>query len=312
MAEYSRVTREEAEAILEKFGRSLSSLEPLPGGAANSSYKVNHDELVLTVCDNYRVSDPVVMLGLIDRLAEANFDVPTYLRVCEGDQLPKVNGVPVLLKEFVSGTTTTTWSEDNLRRLGGVLAALSEVSVPEGFSVGQGKRLPAGWMKMVGEAPNRLRQEIRLANHNFRYREGKESLPRGLIHGDIFPDNLLLTEGGITILDWETACEEVLVLEVAVALIGMCRAGSEFRAGSVEALLAGYIAVRPLVPAERRVLLDAVRYANAVLMYHRFVRHNVLYPDSRHAEDYAELLSLSDKMVSGDFAALIGEGLPRL
>jgi Ser/Thr protein kinase RdoA (MazF antagonist) len=65
-------------------------------------------------------------------------------------------------------------------------------------------------------------------------------LPQGSTHGDLFNDNLVRADDGWHVIDWEYAARDSLVLDVAIALVGVCRTGTTLPASGVERFLAGY------------------------------------------------------------------------
>ena len=94
-----------------------------------------------------------------------------------------------------------------------------------------------------------------------------ESLPTGLIHGDVFPDNTLFKDGElVAILDFETTCEEALLFDVAMAIHGFCFPREQWTPGFAEALLAGYGDVRPLEKIEYEALPTYLHWCPLAMM----------------------------------------------
>jgi homoserine kinase type II len=77
------------------------------------------------------------------------------------------------------------------------------------------------------------------------------TLPRGLVHGDLFRDNVLFGEGGeiTALLDFESASSDVLAFDVMVTVLAWCYR-EELDASLVRAMLTGYTEVRPVAPSE--------------------------------------------------------------
>jgi homoserine kinase type II len=92
------------------------------------------------------------------------------------------------------------------------------------------------------------------------------TLPRGVIHGDLFKDNVLWQAGEIAaLIDFESASDGVFAYDLMVCVHAWCYADA-FRPELVRALLSGYTSERPLTREERQGLLDqgalaALRFA---------------------------------------------------
>jgi len=77
------------------------------------------------------------------------------------------------------------------------------------------------------------------------------ALPSGIVHGDLFRDNVLWKAGQLSaLLDFESAFHGPFVYDLLVTLCAWCFR-SEFELTLARAMLAGYESVRPLSPAER-------------------------------------------------------------
>ena len=81
-------------------------------------------------------------------------------------------------------------------------------------------------------------------------------LPQGVIHADLFPDNVFFLGDQLSgLIDFYFACNDALAYDVAVALNAWCfETDHAFNITKGQALLKGYQSVRPLGPAEREAL----------------------------------------------------------
>lgn len=106
---------------------------------------------------------------------------------------------------------------------------------------------------MVPRIADELDDAIRLRDSS--------SLPRGMIHGDLFRDNVLWDRGEIAaLLDFESACEGSFAYDLMVTALAWCY-GDTLEPELLRAMFAGYQSVRPLQPAERAALLVEGRVA---------------------------------------------------
>jgi homoserine kinase type II len=87
-------------------------------------------------------------------------------------------------------------------------------------------------------------------------------LPLGLIHGDLFIDNVLYQDGTLAaLLDFEQASWGALVYDLAVSVLAFGFGRDDFRADVTSAFIAGYQAVRPLAQVEARGFAAELRFA---------------------------------------------------
>jgi homoserine kinase type II len=101
---------------------------------------------------------------------------------------------------------------------------------------------------LSGEDADLLRSEIGLqAEHRH------DALPRGVVHADLFRDNVLFQEGAIGgVIDFYFACVDVLIYDVAITVNDWCTTPEcGLEPARTEALLAAYKAIRPFTDAER-------------------------------------------------------------
>jgi homoserine kinase type II len=94
-------------------------------------------------------------------------------------------------------------------------------------------------------------------------RERAATLPTGLIHGDLFIDNVLFTPAGglAALLDFEQASWGRFAYDVAVTTLAFGYGRHDFRADVTRALLEAYAAVRPFAPEERAAFGAELRFA---------------------------------------------------
>ena len=94
-----------------------------------------------------------------------------------------------------------------------------------------------------------------------RYLEGK--LPKGMIHGDIFADNLLFRgEKLIAVLDFDAACRGKFIFDIATAVNALCFVDGGYSLDRFRYLLHGYESVRTLSLAEWDAFPNELRFSS--------------------------------------------------
>src|SRR5258706_9708392 len=101
------------------------------------------------------------------------------------------------------------------------------------------------------------------AELEFQARQEYRDLPRGVIHGDLFRDNVLFAAGRVKgVIDFYFACDEALLFDIAVTINDWCvNADARLDPARARSLLAAYQQVRPLTDGERRAFPAMLRAA---------------------------------------------------
>lgn len=309
MADYSKPTLHEAEKIANRFGIQVDSVLALPGGICNSTIIVSgpQGDFAMTFLDAHSRASAGRLSKLLPYLHDQGIPVPEVIRTPNGSTIGTYKGIPVMMKRFVDGIPMDPFPPSQSVHVGALLARLHGIELPQ-YVPESLRRIPSDWeMILIGHNCDDLRALIYDAldsQHTW------QDLPKGLIHGDIFPDNLLLsTSGEITIIDWDTASIEPRVLEIGMSFIGLCRHDNSLDVNQMQELIKGYEVVSPLSVEEKQGLREATMYANAVLSYNRFVQYNIKYPEKGRGDLYKELVEFSDQ-VPQSFDAVFAKSSP--
>ncbi|MGH9389126.1 MAG: homoserine kinase, partial [Vicinamibacteria bacterium] len=87
-------------------------------------------------------------------------------------------------------------------------------------------------------------------------------LPKGVIHGDLFHDNLIMKgDKVVAVLDFEAACRGKFIFDLATAVNALCFDGEHYQLKRFEALIAGYEALRALSLAEWDAFPNELRFS---------------------------------------------------
>lgn len=114
-------------------------------------------------------------------------------------------------------------------------------------------RLPVYFKKII----RTLDEEIEYLNH---YLEGK--LPKGIIHGDLFPSNIKFKgDKVVAVLDFEAACRGKFIFDLATAVNTLCFEHGRYSLKKFESLIAGYESLRTLSLAEWDAFPNELRFS---------------------------------------------------
>ena len=120
-------------------------------------------------------------------------------------------------------------------------------------------------------------------------------LPQGILHGDLFPDNVLGSDGKVAaILDLEEAWIGPCAFDLVMAYVGFGWEDNEPVEERWQALLSGYQSVRSLTEDEWSALPDLHRYATLSIAAWRYWKHVMAQPDADLADRYLEMVERLD------------------
>jgi homoserine kinase type II len=262
------------------------SSSKVTAGMTNSTYLLStaDAQYILTALDGHTPSSAAELADLMSQLYLYHPDVPTIVLTSDGELLLTRNGHCFMMKNYVTGTHPDPKSQADCYAVGAALAHAHEVYEPL-KALSRRRSLPGNYVEFLAPCDDRSFTDWLHRAHQD-YELAAPGLPIGLIHGDLFPDNILLgKDGRIHILDWETAGVEALVLDLALCVTGFMLAG----AADASDIIAGYESRRPLLQIEREIFSVCFEYACAILSYHRYVRHHIIWPDPATANLYKDL-----------------------
>lgn len=266
MAVYTQVPAEEMAALLARYGLgALRSAKGIAEGVENSNYLVESERgrFILTLYEK-RVDegDLPFFLALLDHLADHGLPVPRALRDREGAQIQTVSGRPACLIEFLPGVSLSHPTPGQARAAGQALgrmhAALGDFPEERRNALG-----PEAWRVLAarcGEAVETIQPGLaaRIADElAFLDAHWPRDLPRAVIHGDLFPDNVLMLGDTVTgMIDFYFACTEIRAWDLAVthSAWAFSADGTHFDAPVGRALINGYDEAFGLTDAERSAL----------------------------------------------------------
>ena len=252
MSVYTTVDSEELAVWLAPLGLPApSELVGIAAGMQNSNYFVTAGgrRWVLTIFEHLRPRELEFYLALQDYLAARGVPCPRPLASPGGHLWRRLAGKPAALFNCLPGACSEVPTAAQCRTLGETLARLHLA----GADFPSPLPNPCGhaWRESTGRALAPLlsaNERARLlAELDFQAAQDYSSLPRGIIHADMFRDNVLWQADGQLsgVLDFYFAGEDFLLFDLAVTANDWCA-----DAQHLAALLAGYCALRALTPAE--------------------------------------------------------------
>lgn len=265
MAVFTPVSDDQARAFLADYPLGgFASLHPIAEGVENTNYRLETEGArhVLTLFEaRTDAASLPFCLGLTDHLADQGFPAPRPVRRADGGWVGTLNGRPAAVIEWRPGAWLRQPSTAEVEAAGAMLARLHLEA--EDFAVARANPVgPVVWRALADRSATAAAGEDRdiLDGVEAALRRlgdpWTDDLPRGPIHADYFPDNILFDNGQVSgVIDFYFGCTDLLAYDLAIALSAWGFDGSGVAIpGAVQAFRRGYEQRRPLTPAETAAL----------------------------------------------------------
>ena len=282
MAVYTEVADEDLAGFLKAYdlGRVLS-FKGIAEGVENSNYLLRADKgsYILTLYEK-RVAegDLPFFLGLMEHLAKRGITCPLPVRNRDGVALGRCAGRPAVLVTFLDGLWIRKPDPRNCAELGETLAKFHNAG--RDFALKRENALSlAGWNALAQASETRadevlpglavtIAEELAFLQGNW-----PAGLPSGVIHADLFPDNVFFLQGDLSgLIDFYFACNDAFAYDIAICLNAWCfEPDASFNITKGMALLNGYERVRKLTAKEAAALPVLARGAALRFMLTRLV-----------------------------------------
>ncbi len=265
MAVYTEVGDDDLTEFLTRYDiGTLRSYKGIAEGVENTNYLLNTSggTFILTLYEK-RVdpADLPFFLGLMQHLFSNGVTCPQPVRDKQGDVLNTLGGKHAAMVTFLEGVWPRHPKPVHAFETGQALARMHKGG--SGFALTRRNALgPAGWRplytKFADRADSILPGLAKLIGGELDYLEAHwpAGLPQGVIHADLFPDNVFFVGEKLSgLIDFYFACNDSLAYDLGVCLNAWCfEPDFAFNVTKARAMLKGYESVRPLTPPERQAM----------------------------------------------------------
>jgi homoserine kinase type II len=297
VAAFTHPTNKKLAHFLSWYGlNKYEAFQPVEGGSVNSNFSLlsGGKRWFLRLYEEQELEGARRELAMVGALAQAGVPTPPAL----GDAR-ELEGRPAALFPWIEGSMRCQASvaARDLYTLGAAVASMHRAS----------ERLDAPEHRFGTDA---LRERLgRIAKHpradqfpierlsrelDTLERTRDESLPQGVVHGDLFRDNVLWQGTDLAaLLDFESAFEGPLVYDLAVCTLSWCF-GQDFSFELITALASGYESVRPLTDREREAFDTELRFAAVRFTITRITDYELRPSEGRVMKDWKRFLARLD------------------
>jgi homoserine kinase type II len=261
MAVYTDVSAEDLATFLAGYDiGELLAYKGIAEGVENSNFLVHtsRGNFILTLYERrVNAADLPFFLALMEHLASRGITCPQPVKNCRGEVLGKIAGRPAAIITFLDGMWIRRPSANHCAALGTALARLHLAGLDFGRRRANALSL-AGWRALYAHCGVRA-NEVQRDLAPFLEKElamleriWPRDLPQGVIHADLFPDNVFFLGDKLSgLIDFYFACTDALAYDVAICLNAWCfETDHSYNVTKGRSLLQSYAAVRPLSAAE--------------------------------------------------------------
>jgi len=238
------------------------AFEGIAQGVENSNFRLRTTDgnYVLTLYERLvNPSDLPFFLGLMQHLAGSGIPCPAPVADRNGQLLHELSGRPAAIVNFAPGDWPRDITPTHCRAVGTALGKLHVAAAGFSMTRQNDQSLPS-WRAMFNDLASRA-DDLRPGFATWIEAElsaleagWSADLPTGIIHGDLFPDNVFFEGGAITgVIDYYFACNDALAFDLAICLNAWCFENGTLDQQRARALCAGYEFIRPLESSEWNV-----------------------------------------------------------
>ena len=261
MAVYTDVSAEDLAKFLADYDLGeLLSYKGIAEGVENSNFIVHtrRGYFILTLYEKrVAASDLPFFLALMEHLASRGLTCPQPVRNKAGNAAGTLAGRPAAIVTFLEGMWLRRSSPGHCAAVGTALAQLHVAGAD--FAMRRKNTLSVeGWRTLyngVSQKGDVLQPGLcdTIATElEFLEQAWPRDLPQGVIHADLFPDNVFFLGDKLSgLIDFYFACTDTLAYDVAVCLNAWCfESDHSYNVTKGRNLLQAYARGRPLSRAE--------------------------------------------------------------
>ena len=265
MAVYTKLKKNEIEEIISLYKlKNLESFAPIEEGIENTNYVIiaNKKKYILTIFEKrVKEQDLPFFCELISLLNKSGFKCPLPLLNLENSPISTFKRKKLTILTFISGKSKENLSNENCEDIGKEAAKLHLLT--SNFKIHRKNALSIeSWrnmfenikdkcIKIHKDLPNLIEANLKDIEKNW-----PANLPSGIIHADLFKDNIIFENNKVSgIIDFTFSCNDFYALEIAICFNALCfdgvKSNLSFNVTKAKKFIDGYSSIRKLSDQER-------------------------------------------------------------
>ena len=267
MAVYTKINKDSISYINKIFDiENFESFQGIKQGIENTNYllKSKNKKYILTIFEK-RVKDKELpfFMKLMEKLDNSKINCPKPIRNKKGDYLFKLKNKKACVVTFLEGKDKKKLNIKNCYEIGKIVARIHSITKnikllrKNSMGINNLNPLLKGIKlnyKKFGNLEKFLKNNLKDIKRNW-----PKSLPKGIIHGDLFIDNIFFKKDKLSgIFDFYFAANDYFMYEIAICINALCfdRKGTRFNINKkkIENLIKGYENVKKITQKEKKSL----------------------------------------------------------
>ena len=265
MAVYTKFNYDKIEKILSQYNLGkLNHFKGIEEGIENTNYflSVEKKKFILTIYEKRVKSEDLPFFSdLMTSLNESNFKCPAPITNKQNKTITDFEGKKLMIVSFLEGKAKQNLSPLNCKSIGIEVAKMHKIT--KNFKFKRENDLSVkSWRNLfdsVKDKCSKIHKDLpKLIEENLRDVEKNwpKNLPRGIIHADLFHDNIFFLQDKFSgIIDFYFSCEDFFAFEIAICFNALCFDGLKenlsFNVTKAKNFIEGYTSIRKLSEEEK-------------------------------------------------------------
>ena len=267
MAVYTKINKGDISFINKQFGiEEIISFQGIKKGIENTNYllKSKNKKFILTIFEK-RVSSKEIpfFMKLMDKLNNSKINCPKPLKNNNGKYLIKLKNKTACIVSFLKGKDKNKLNLKNCFEVGKIIAQMhlvtKNIDLSRKNSMGIKNLDPL--LKSIKFRSDKFSNLEKFLVNNLKEikKNWPKKLPKGIIHGDLFIDNIFFNKNKLSgIIDFYFAANDYFMYEIAICINALCfdNKKSKFKINKqkIKSLIKGYESIKKISLKEKKSL----------------------------------------------------------
>ena len=269
MAVYTKLNQNKIEEILSNYSLGkLDSFKEIEEGIENTNYflSVENKKFILTIYEKrVKSADLPFFSDLMSSLNKANFKCPAPISNNKNKTITDFEGKKLMVVSFLEGKAKQKLSPANCKSIGTEVAKMHGLT--KNLKLSRQNDLSVNsWRKLFDSVKDKCENihkdlpKLIEENLNDVEKSWPKNLPKGIIHADLFHDNIFFIQDELSgVIDFYFSCNDYFAFEIAICFNALCFDGQKnnlsFNVTKAKNFIDGYTSIRKLSNEE----LDSIK-----------------------------------------------------